>query len=75
MIVGEPHPELRELLPGCVRNRHDDHPPGETATLAFELSMHTGEDGWHAIAVHVPLRAGSTDHILEVQVNGDFTST
>ena len=76
VLVGEPHPEVREgCCPGTFSIDTTTIAPGESATLGFELSMHTGMDGWHDIAVHVPLRAGSTDHVLEVDVNGDFTNT
>lgn len=76
VLVGEPHPEVREgCCPGAFSIDTTTIAPGESTTLGFELSMHTGMDGWHDIAVHVPLRAGSTDHVLEVDVNGDFTDT
>lgn len=75
-VVGEPHPEVREgRCPGAFSIDTITIQPGATATLGFELSMHAGMDGWHDIAVHVPLRSGTTDHVLELDVTGDFTNT
>jgi hypothetical protein len=36
--------------------------------------MHAGMDGWHDIAVHVPVRAGQSEHVLQLAVTGDFTA-
>jgi hypothetical protein len=46
--------------------------PGEISTLSFELSMHTGMDGWHDIAVHVPVQAEGAEDVLTLGVRGDF---
>jgi hypothetical protein len=76
VLVGEPHPEVREgCCPGAFSIDTTTIQPGDSATIGFELSMHAGMDGWHDIAVHVPLRAGTTDHVLELDVSGDFTNT
>lgn len=73
VVIGEPHPEVREgCCPGAFSIDSTTIQPGDTADLGFELSMHAGMDGWHDIAVHVPIRAGDTDHILELGVTGDF---
>jgi hypothetical protein len=76
VLVGEPHPEVRDgCCPGTFSIDTTTIAPGETATLGFELSMHAGMDGWHDIAVHVPLRSGTTDHVLALDVTGDFSNT
>lgn len=76
VVVGEPHPEVRQgCCPGAFSIDTTTIQPGATATIGFELSMHVGMDGWHDIAVHVPVRAGTTDHVLELDVTGDFTNT
>lgn len=75
VVIGEPHPEVREgCCPGTFSIDSTTIQPGDTADLGFELSMHAGMDGWHDIAVHVPIRVGDTDHILELDVSGDFRS-
>lgn len=76
IVVGEPHPEVREgCCPGAFSIDSTTIQPGDIADLGFELSMHAGMDGWHDIAVHVPIRVGDTDHILELDVTGDFRNT
>jgi hypothetical protein len=76
VTIGEPHPEVRAgCCPGAFDIDTTTIQPGETAELSFELSMHAGMDGWHDIAVHVPLHDGSADALLELGVTGDFTST
>ncbi len=76
VVVGEPHPEVREgCCPGAFGIDTTTIDPGRTATLSFELSMHSGMDGWHDIVVHVPVRSDGTDHVLALDVTGDFTST
>lgn len=76
VTVGEPHPEVREgCCPGPFSIDTTTIPPGGSAILGFELSMHAGMDGWHDIAVHVPLRVGSDEHVLELDVTGDFRNT
>ena len=75
VLVGEPHPEVRQgCCPGAFTIDTTTIEPGASATLAFELSMHTGMDGWHDIAVHVPVQTGDSDHVLELDVTGDFTN-
>jgi hypothetical protein len=76
VLVGEPHPEVRDgCCPGAFSIGTTTIAPGETTTLGFELSMHAGMDGWHDIAVHVPVRVGATDHVLELDVTGEFTNS
>ena len=76
VTVGEPHPEVRAgCCPGAFDIETTTIAPGETAELSFELSMHAGMDGWHDIAVHVPLHDGIADQVLELGVTGDFTNT
>ena len=76
VVIGEPHPEVREgCCPGAFSIDTTTINPGDIATIGFELSMHAGMDGWHDIAVHIPLRSGTTDHVLELDVTGDFTNT
>ncbi len=76
VTVGEPHPEVRQgCCAGAFSIDRATIEPGETATLGFELSMHAGMDGWHDIAVHVPIRSGGADHVLDLDVTGDFTNS
>lgn len=76
VVIGEPHPDVREgCCPGAFSIDLTTIQPGDTADLGFELSMHAGMDGWHDIAVHVPVRSGDTDHVLELDVTGDFRNT
>lgn len=76
VVIGEPHPDVREgCCPGAFSIDSTTIQPGSTADLGFELSMHTGMDGWHDIAVHVPVRSGDTDHVLELDVTGDFRNS
>jgi len=76
LTVGEPHPEVREgCCPGTFDITATTIEPGGTAELSFELSMHPGMDGWHDIAVHVPLEDGTTEQVLELGVTGHFTGT
>jgi len=76
VTVGEPHPEVRSgCCPGAFDIDTTTIQPGGTVELSFELSMHAGMDGWHDIAVHVPLYDGTAEQILELGVTGDFTST
>lgn len=73
VTLGEPHPEVREgCCPGPTTLSRQTLSPGEEATLGFELSMHAGMDGWHDIAVHVPVSAGDSDEAIELVVTGDF---
>lgn len=75
VVLGEPHPEVRAgCCPGPLSLGARELAPGASTTLTFELSMHPGMDGWHDIAVHVPVgEVGSepTD-ALELVVTGDF---
>ncbi|HEX6230650.1 MAG TPA: hypothetical protein VF029_02950 [Actinomycetota bacterium] len=72
--LGEPHPEVRAgCCPGPFTFGQRTLRPGESTTLTFELSMHPGMDGWHDIAVHVPVSGdGGTRDVLELAVTGDF---
>ena len=73
VVIGEPRPEVREgCCPGPIVLSTQTIPPGGTATLAFELSMHPGMDGWHDIAIHVPLTSGADENVLTLEVTGDF---
>jgi hypothetical protein len=73
VTIGEPHPEVREgCCPGPFTLTSRTIGPGEASTLSFELSMHTGMDGWHDIAVHVPVQAGGAQDALTLGVTGDF---
>jgi hypothetical protein len=76
VVIGEPRPEVRQgCCPGLIALSTRTIPPGGEATLAFELSMHPGMDGWHDIAIHVPISAGPDDQILTLDVTGDFRDT
>ena len=76
VVIGEPHPEVREgCCPGAFTVDTTTIEPGATAELSFELSMHTGMDGWHDIAVHVPVTDASGEHVLDLGVTGNFTNT
>jgi hypothetical protein len=71
VTLGQPVPEVREgCCPGPLALDRPALAPGESATLTFELGMHTGMGGWHDLAVHVPLDSG--DH-LTLTVAGDFS--
>ena len=74
LSLGEPTPEVREgCCPGPLVLGASTLAPGAATTLEFELAMHPGMDGWHDIAVHVPVRtsSGSSD-TLDLGVTGDF---
>jgi hypothetical protein len=71
--LGEPHPEIREgCCPGPFSLGQPTLAPGESTTLTFELAMHAGMDGWHDIAVHLPVAAGGDGELLTLGVTGDF---
>ena len=36
--------------------------------------MHAGTDDWRDLAVHVPRRSGTTEHLLVLHATGDFTN-
>ena len=73
VTVGQPHPEVRQgCCPGPFIIGTDTIPPGGQTTLSFELSMHPGMDGWHDIAVLVPVSDGSAQDSLTLGVTGDF---
>jgi hypothetical protein len=74
VTFGEPHPEVREgCCPGPFALESPTLAAGESTTLTFELAMHAGMDGWHDIAVHVPVTTeGSDSEILTLGVTGDF---
>lgn len=74
VVIGDPRPEVREgCCPGPITISTRTIPPGGVATLAFELSMHPGMDGWHDIAIHVPLTSGTAEDVLTLEVTGDFS--
>lgn len=76
VVIGEPQPEVRQgCCPGPIALSTRTIAPGGEATLAFELSMHPGMDGWHDIAIHVPVSSGSDDQVLTLDVTGDFRDT
>ena len=76
VVIGEPRPEVRAgCCPGPIALSTRTIPPGGEATLAFELSMHPGMDGWHDIAIHVPVSSDSGDQIVTLDVTGDFRNT
>jgi hypothetical protein len=71
--LGEPHPEIREgCCPGPFSLGQPTLDPGESTTLTFELAMHAGMDGWHDIAVHLPVSAPDAGEVLTLEVTGDF---
>ena len=71
--LGEPHPEVRQgCCPGPFTFGERSLAPGASTTLTFELAMHPGMDGWHDIAVHVPVTSSAAEVILELGVTGDF---
>lgn len=73
VTIGQPHPEVREgCCPGAVTVASRTIPPGGETTVSFELSMHSGMDGFHDIALHVPLTDGSSQEALTLGVTGDF---
>ncbi len=77
VTLGEPHPEVRAgCCPGPFTFGTRVLGPGESTTMTFELSMHPGMNGWHDIAVHVPVRPeGGPEELLELVVTGDFRGT
>lgn len=72
--LGEPFPEvLAGCCPGPFEFGRTVLEPGQSTTLTFELAMHPGMDGWHDIAVHVPVASpGGPEVMLELGVTGDF---
>jgi hypothetical protein len=72
--LGEPTPEVREgCCPGPLVLGTSTLAPGASTTLEFELAMHPGMDGWHDIAVHVPVQTSSgASDTLDLGVTGDF---
>lgn len=75
--LGEPHPEVRAgCCPGPLALGTRVLGPHESTTLTFELAMHPGMDGWHDIAVHVPVMSNAGgDDVLTLVVTGDFRGT
>jgi hypothetical protein len=75
--LGRPHPEVRAgCCPGPLTLGSRSLAPGESTTLTFELAMHPGMDGWHDIAVHVPVMSGlGGEDVLTLAVTGDFRGT
>jgi hypothetical protein len=74
VTFGEPYPLVRAgCCPGPITLSHRTLQPGDEAILAFELAMHAGMDGWHELAVHVPIiTTGDERTTLEVDVTGHF---
>ncbi len=73
VTIGEPHAEVRQgCCPGPFTLDGSTIPPGGEAMLDFELSMHPGMDGWHDIAVHVPVAHAGGQDVLTLEVTGDF---
>jgi hypothetical protein len=71
--LGEPTPEVLDgCCPGPFTFGTRTLEPGASTTLTFELAMHPGMDGWHDIAVHVPLRTANGEDVLSLEVIGDF---
>lgn len=73
VTIGTPHAEVRQgCCPGPFTLDRSTIPPGGEAMLDFELSMHPGMDGWHDIAVHVPVAHAGGQELLTLEVTGDF---
>jgi hypothetical protein len=73
VTLGEPTAEVKKgCCPGPLTLASRTLAPGESTTLTFELSMHPGMDGWHDIAVHVPVSASMGEVMLSLGVTGDF---
>lgn len=71
--LGEPTPEVLDgCCPGPLTLGASRLEPGASTTLTFELSMHPGMDGWHDIAVHVPVATRNGGDVLDLEVVGDF---
>jgi hypothetical protein len=74
--LGRPHPEVRSgCCPGPLTLGSRELAPHESTTLTFELAMHPGMDGWHDIAVHVPVSNAHGEDLLTLVVTGDFRGT
>lgn len=73
VALGEPTPEVVDgCCPGPFELGTTRLAPGASTTLTFELAMHAGMDGWHDIAVHLPLGTASGEDVLDLRVVGDF---
>lgn len=74
VVLGEPKAEVRVgCCPGPLDLGHRTLAPGQSTTLTFELSMHSGMDGLHDLAVHVPVvPEGAPATHLTLEVVGDF---
>jgi hypothetical protein len=69
--LGEPTAEVRQgCCPGPLELGTTTLAPGASTQLAFELTMHPGMDGWHDMAVYVPI--SGQPGVLELSVTGDF---
>lgn len=73
VTLGEPSSEVRSgCCPGPLALDEHVVAPGAEATLTFELAMHPGMEGWHDLAVHVPVDGAHGADVLTVDVTGEF---
>jgi hypothetical protein len=69
--LGEPTAEVRQgCCPGPLKLGTTTLAPGASTKLTFELAMHPGMDGWHDMAVYVPI--SGQPGALALSVTGDF---
>jgi hypothetical protein len=75
VTIGEAHAEVIEgCCPGPLLLGKSSLAPGEATELAFPLQMHAGMDGPHEFSVHIPLKRGSDEGLLELTTTGHFSS-
>lgn len=73
VTLGDVHTEVMAgCCPGAVTIAHRRIAPGGSTMLMFELSMHPGMDGWHDMALHVPVTTRTGSSTLTLEVTGDF---
>lgn len=73
VTLGQPTADVRKgCCPGALTLGTDSLAPGASTTLTFELAMHPGMDGWHDMAVVVPVTTAKGQHMLTLGVTGDF---
>lgn len=71
ITLGEPHASVLEgCCPGPLELGATTLAPGEATQLTFPLQMHSGMDGPHDFAIHVPI--AGTDDYLTLGVTGVF---